>query len=134
MRFSKSFAIRLIFPIVLITGCRQATAPTKIEGSDPLSPPEVNTEATATLTTPNLILDPGFESGLSGFYVDTSPRDNVLRSAQSPIFGKNSLHISLHNLGGLNVWGNDAWWDQDVANVMTRGRSLSVTALVRSLA
>lgn len=94
--------------------------------------------STSIVTSSNLISDPGFEIGNSGFYVDTSPRDSVLRSTVAPLAGKTRLQISLNKPGGINVWGNDVWWDQQInetsaTRLMSRGKSLTVTTLVRAL-
>ncbi len=58
-------------------------------------------------TTPNLLSDPNFESGVSNFYPQ-DVRDSVVQTQTSPIQGTGSLAVI------SNRWGSTAIWQQQV--------------------
>ena len=71
----------------------------------------------------NIIADPQFESGVSGFL----PQDDsstVQRSSQSPLEGASSLRIS------ISGWGNNIWWTESFAGGLAS--RLFVSAHLRS--
>ena len=51
----------------------------------------------------NLIEDPGFESGVSGFSAQ-DPSSSVTQSAEAPLEGAHSLRVSIAG------YGNNIWW------------------------
>ncbi|PYR75968.1 MAG: hypothetical protein DMF87_19165 [Acidobacteria bacterium] len=53
---------------------------------------------------PNLVEDPGFESGVSSFYAQDAT-SHVAQTDVSPLEGSHSLHVD------TNAWGSYIWWD-----------------------
>jgi len=62
----------------------------------------------ANAATTNLVADPQFDSGTSGFEAqDTS--SVVVQTAQAPLEGAHSLSVS------IDGWGNNVWWESGFA-------------------
>src|SRR5262249_45893575 len=88
-------------------------------GAAPAPPPADPTPTTS----PNLVEDPQFDSGASGFYgQDTS--SVVVRTTQNPLEGEHSLHVEIHG------YGNHVWWDHDFTGGLAS--ALRVGAHLRS--
>lgn len=114
--------------------------------SSPTTPPSPSTPPATTPTTPssvpttpapttkpdapiktnvNLIQDPGFEKGVSGFFAQESI-DYVKRITAGRLTGKGSLQLK------LTGWGNHIWWQLPNENtVLTYGGTLQFIASVR---
>src|SRR6185436_16639442 len=91
-----------------------ATAVAPTPSPAPTPPPPTSS------TSGNLIADPGFESGASGFSAQNLT-DSAVRSTTSPIAGAASLRIN------INGWGNSVWWSKDVSGTaLARASSLTV--------
>jgi hypothetical protein len=89
--------------------------------------PEGDTESPAA-TSGNLIPDPGFESGFSGFFLQDR-RDSLSRTTVSPIVGRFSLMTTLRN------WGSNLWWDTNVGGTpFQHASSMQVSAKVKGVA
>src|SRR6185295_7817509 len=71
----------------------------------------------------NLVQDPGFESGVSGFVAQDSS-SNVSQTNVAPLEGAHSLRIA------INGYGNNLWWDYLAGG--RKGTRLSVSAHLRS--
>jgi hypothetical protein len=71
----------------------------------------------------NLVQDPQFESGVSGFFAQDAG-DHVVQSTSSPLQGANSLSVS------INSYGNNVWWVQPFAG--GHASHLQVSAHLRS--
>jgi uncharacterized membrane protein YgcG len=71
----------------------------------------------------NLIEDPGFESGTSGFSAQ-DPSSSVSQSAEAPLSGANSLRVS------TELYGANLWWTRLFAG--GRATRLRVAADLRS--
>jgi hypothetical protein len=96
-------------------------------GGDASSTGEDGSSSDAALvTTANLIADPGFESGLSGFYAQSSPPDSVERLTSDPISGSGSLQTTL-----TAAWDN-VWWVREASTLPSqKASSFTISALVR---
>ncbi len=70
---------------------------------------------------PNLLTDPGFETGVSGFFAQNST-DSAVRSTTSPIAGTGSLKVT------INGYGNNAWWTY---NTSVKASQFEVSGKVR---
>src|SRR3954468_22592943 len=77
----------------------------------------------AAQVTPNLVADPQFERGVSGF-VAQDRSSAVNQSSASPLEGDQSLRVSIRG------YGNNVWWTQTVTG--TRASELAVKAHLRS--
>lgn len=75
-------------------------------GSTNVTSPEVTA---GSASTPNLLADPNFESGVSGFYPQ-SVRDSVVQTQTNPIQGEGSLAVI------SNQWGSTAIWQQQITS------------------
>ena len=71
----------------------------------------------------NRVQDPGFESGVSGFFAQDDS-SHVSQTDISPLEGSHSLHID------ISGWGNNLWWQSGFAGGLAR--SLRVSAHLRS--
>jgi len=71
----------------------------------------------------NLVQDPGFESGVSGF-VAQDASSLVVRSDEDPLEGEHSLAIS------IDGYGNNLWWIRDFAGGLAS--RFEVSASLRS--
>jgi hypothetical protein len=71
----------------------------------------------------NLVQDPGFEAGVSGFTAQDAS-SHVSQTDVSPLEGAHSLHID------INGWGNNLWWDYMAGGKL--GTRFSVSAHLRS--
>jgi hypothetical protein len=71
----------------------------------------------------NRVQDPGFESGVSGFFAQDAS-SHVSQTDISPLEGSHSLHID------ISGWGNNLWWQYPFAG--GRARSLRVSAHLRA--
>lgn len=71
----------------------------------------------------NLVVDPGFESGVSDFY-GQDDYSTVQRSTDSPIAGNASLRLT------ASGWGTAMWWSYDFTG--GRASQLDVSARLRS--
>lgn len=82
-------------------------------------------QQTVSVTRPctNFIQDPGFESGVSGFWAQDAS-SNVQQTGMSPLEGSHSLSVS------INGYGNHVWWDYPFAGGLAS--RLSVSAHLRS--
>lgn len=67
------------------------------------------TVSTNSATTPNLLTDPNFESGVSGFYPQ-SVRDSIVQTQTNPIQGTGSLAMI------SSQWGSTAIWQQQITS------------------
>src|SRR5262245_13164530 len=74
-------------------------------------------------TTANLVPDPQFESGESGF-VAQDASSLVVRTAQAPLEGAHSLHV------GISGYGNHVWWTYEFTGGLAS--ALRVGAHLRS--
>jgi hypothetical protein len=70
-----------------------------------------------------LFEDPGFESGVAGFYAQEAS-DSVAVSTDAPLAGVQSLRVA------INSYGNNVWWRRSFAD--GRASHLQVSARLRS--
>jgi hypothetical protein len=62
------------------------------------------TRQTPAPSCPNLVQDPGFEAGVSGFVKQDAP-SQVTQTNTLPLEGSSSLLVA------INRWGDNVWWD-----------------------
>lgn len=75
-------------------------------GTTVVTSPETTVGSTST---PNLLADPNFESGVSNFYPQ-SVRDSVVQTQTNPIQGEGSLAVI------SSRWGSTAIWQQQITS------------------
>jgi hypothetical protein len=86
--------------------------------------PSASPDKAARPESPNLLEDPSFEAGVSGFVAqDSSSAVDV--SKESPLEGGQSLRVS------ITGYGNNVWWSHGFAGGL--GRSFLVKARARSI-
>src|SRR6185369_16912304 len=74
-------------------------------------------------TSPNLVQDPQFDFGESGF-TGQDQSSTVVRTTVSPLEGASSLHV------GIAGYGNNVWWSYDFTG--GRASAFRVSAHLRS--
>src|SRR5262245_13511730 len=81
--------------------------------------------AASALVTPNLISDPSFDTGVSGFFAQSSGTDSVARSTSNPISPAASLVVSIKG------WGNNVWWDYTPSAANAKATNFAVSGKLR---
>jgi hypothetical protein len=109
-------------PVALTDGVNTfALTATDNAGHTRLEPWSVTREQPQQQCT-NRVQDPGFESGVSGFYAQDA-RNHVTQNGVAPLEGSHSLRVE------INSWGDNVWWDHAFGGTASR---LRVSAHFRS--